>query len=141
MYPSIFRRYLSTAIDYAAVMFLLYAFSRSPLYDRNATESPMWPLALFFVYEPLLTAFACTLGQLVMNIRVRRLSDGRPPTLYAALLRLAVKLLLGILSVLFIPSQKQRRGLHDLASGTIVVSASRAQTVPPNTSLERTREG
>ena len=141
MYPSLLRRYLSTVIDTFTILALLFGYSRSPLYDSAANEPTIWPMWLFLVYEPILTAYACTLGQLVMHIRVRTFEGHRRPSLYATSARFIVKFVLGIISILFIPRQKHRRGLHDLASGTIVLSASVGHEVPPNTSLERTREG
>jgi uncharacterized RDD family membrane protein YckC len=141
MYPSILRRYLSTVIDTFAILGLLFAYSRSPMFDRDAAEPTLWPLWLFLIYEPLLTAYACTLGQLVMHIRVRRFNRRGRPSLYAALIRYVVKVALGMISILFIPRQKHRRGLHDLAAGTIVVSASAPLvSSPPQTSLERAHE-
>jgi uncharacterized RDD family membrane protein YckC len=122
MYPSLLRRYLSTVIDYAIIMALLFAFSRSPLYDPDATEATVWPLWLFFVYEPVLTAVACTPGQYAMNFRVRRIVDGSKPGILRTVTRFIVKLVLGIISILFVPQQRQRRALHDLASGTIVLN-------------------
>ena len=139
MYPSILRRYLSTVIDYFAIIGLLFAFSRSPLYDAEASEPTLWPLWIFVVYEPILTAYACTPGQLVTHIRTRTFVGHRRPSLYAGFVRYVVKVVLGVISVLFIPRQKHRRGLHDLAAGTIVLSGSALHDAPPNTSLERTR--
>jgi uncharacterized RDD family membrane protein YckC len=138
MYPSILRRYLSTVIDTFAILGLLFAFSRSPLYDPDSAEPTLWPLWIIWIYEPLLTAFACTLGQLVMHIRVRSFRDQRRPSLYASFVRYVVKVLLGVISILFIPRQKHRRGLHDLAAGTIVLSGSPLKQVPSDTSMERT---
>ena len=139
MYPSLMRRYLSTVIDTFVILALLFAFSKSPLYDPKSTEPVLWPLWIFVVYEPLLTALVCTPGQLLMHFRVRRVSDFGQPGLHITLLRWVVKGLLGVISFLFLPRQKQRRALHDLASGTIVLNAGYAYGVPPDTSLERTR--
>jgi len=140
MYPSILRRYLSTVIDTFVIFGLLFAFSRSPLYDPDAADPTLWPLWIFVVYEPVLTAFACTLGQLAMHIRVRSFNGHRRPSLYASYVRFVVMAVLGVISILFIPRQKHRRGLHDLAAGTIVLSGAVSLEVPPGTSLERTRE-
>ena len=41
--------------------------------------------------------------------------------------RLVVKDLLGVISFFLLPRQKQRRALHDLASGTIMLEASDAK--------------
>ena len=52
-YPSLLRRYLATVIDLLAVLFVLYLFAQSPLYDKNSSAEVTWPLLLFLVYEPL----------------------------------------------------------------------------------------
>jgi uncharacterized RDD family membrane protein YckC len=53
-----------------------------------------------------------------------RLSDasGAPPTVVRAAVRFAVLLVLTLPSILPIPFERRRRGLHDLAAGTVVVS-------------------
>jgi uncharacterized RDD family membrane protein YckC len=141
MYPSILRRYLSTVIDFAVIFGLMYAFLKSPLFDAERSEPAVWFLLLIVAFEPFLTAFACTPGQLLMNLRVRSFKTLKRPSLLATTLRWIVKMLLGVISIIFIPSQKQRRGLHDLAAGTIVLNRSSPHALLPNTSLERTREG
>jgi uncharacterized RDD family membrane protein YckC len=132
MYPSLLRRYLSTFIDTIVILLLLFAFSRSPLYDRNSAESVLWPLWLFVIFEPLLTTFACTPGQFAMRFRVRRAYDLRRPWLHTTFLRWFVKVALGIISVLYLPTQKQRRALHDLASGTVVLNGNGPFTRAPS---------
>jgi uncharacterized RDD family membrane protein YckC len=139
VYPSLLRRYLSTVIDYAVMLGLLFAFAKSSLYDPNAVEATLWPMWIFVVYEPVLTTVACTPGQLAMNFRVRRVSGFGRPAIHRTFLRWLVKGLLGVVSVLFLPRQKQRRALHDLASGTIVLNGAGPFGAPPNKSLERTR--
>jgi uncharacterized RDD family membrane protein YckC len=136
-YPSLLRRYVSTLIDLFVVLGLLFAFAKSPLYDPNAAQPTVWPIWLVVVYEPLLTSFACTAGQLCMHLRVRRVSDLRRPRLHLTLVRWLVKALLGAVSILFLPSQRHRRAIHDLASGTIVENARDVRELPADTLLER----
>src|SRR5688572_16575714 len=122
MYPSILRRYMSTVIDFVVIFGLMYAFLKSPFFDPKNSDPIVWFLLLLVVFDPVLTAFACTPGQLLMNLRVRSVKTLRRPSLLATTLRWLVKMLLGVISIIFIPSQKQRRGLHDLAAGTIVLN-------------------
>jgi uncharacterized RDD family membrane protein YckC len=142
MYPSILRRYLSSVIDGVVILGLMYAFVKSPFFHPENSDFPVWVLLLFGIcFEPFLTAFACTPGQFVMNLRVRSLETLRRPSLFVTAWRWLVKMLLGAISIIFIPSQKQRRGLHDLAASTIVLSGPGPYTLPPNKSLERARDG
>ncbi len=140
MYPSILRRYLSTAIDFAVIFGLWYAFLKSPFLDQDRSDPALWFFLSIVAFEPVLTAFACTPGQLLMNLRVRNIKTLRRPSLVATAVRWLVKMLLGVISILFIPSQKQRRGIHDLAASTIVLNGSGPHTLPLGTSLERPRE-
>ena len=66
-----------------------------------------------------------------MRFRVRRAYDLRRPGLHTTFLRWFVKVALGIISVLYLPTQKQRRALHDLASGTIVLNGNGPFTRAP----------
>jgi uncharacterized RDD family membrane protein YckC len=74
-------------------------------------------------HEPLLTTYACRLGQAVMRIRVRTAGNLTRIGLDQAFGRLIVKYLLGIISLLTVPARRDRRAIRDLSSGTIVIEA------------------
>lgn len=82
-------------------------------------------LALILCYEPVLTSKLCTVGQLVVGIRVRQLHDrNQRISLWRAILRTSVKVLLGWYSFFTMWFQRQRRAVHDYAAGSVVVEAS-----------------
>lgn len=122
-YPNVLRRYLATVLDLFALWCIIYAISQMPrLTERGALA--YWVLGLLLLlYEPLLTTYACTLGQAVMRIRVRTNDGLRRIGLDQAFGRMMVKYLLGIISFLTVPARKDRRAIHDLSSGTIVIEA------------------
>lgn len=122
-YPNVLRRYLATVLDLFALWCIVYAIAQTPaLTERGALA--YWILgASLLSYEPLLTTYACTLGQAVMRIRVRTFDGSRRIGLDQAFGRLFVKYLLGIISFLTVPARKDRRAIHDLSSGTIVIAA------------------
>lgn len=122
-YPNVLRRYLATVLDLFALWCIVYSISRTPaLTDRGALA--YWILAIaLLLYEPLLTVYACTLGQAVMRIRVRTADGVKRIGLDQAFGRVIVKYILGILSLLSVPARRDRRAIHDLSSGTIVVEA------------------
>ena len=123
-YPNLLRRYLASLLDMLAVLFLVYLYSRSPWYEPGSNAGGIVFIVALLSYEPLATSFYCTLGQAVMRFRVRNMADsGRinPPQAYV---RLLVKYALGILSFLTMPVRPDRRAIHDLAAGSIVVEAS-----------------
>jgi RDD family. len=122
-YPNVLRRYLATVVDLFALWCIFYAISQTPaLTERGALA--YWILAVsLLLYEPLLTTYACTLGQAVMRIRVRTVGNLTRIGLDQAFGRMIVKYLLGIISFLTVPARQDRRAIHDLSSGTIVIEA------------------
>jgi uncharacterized RDD family membrane protein YckC len=127
-YPSLFRRYLASTIDVVTILFMFYLFAQSPLYDPHKQTSTTWPLLLFVVYEPVLNRYATTVGQLLLRFRVRTIAGHCRVPLWRGLVRVVSKYLLGIFSFVLMPIQKQRRALHDMISGTIVIDARRSAT-------------
>ncbi len=125
LYPTITRRYLSTVIDGMVVLsvFMLSFYLHQFLGDDFAM--PLWICMVIVVltYEPFCTSKLCTLGQKIMGIRVRTNSKLQRISLLQAYLRIAVKLLLGFISLFWIIFSEKKRAIHDLASGTIVVAA------------------
>ena len=75
------------------------------------------------LYEPLLVALnGGTLGHQFMNIAVRRYSDPtRNISIFAALFRIIIKGALGWISFLTVSFNDEKRAIHDIASGAIVV--------------------
>jgi uncharacterized RDD family membrane protein YckC len=122
-YPSILRRYFSTFIDglFIIGMLVLWAYI---LDADNSTATNIRIgiiLFMFFVYEPIFTAYFCTLGQKATGIRIRKLSTGQRISIFQAYLRIIVKILLGILSFFTIPFTKNKRAIHDFAVGSLVI--------------------
>src|SRR5262245_13699592 len=118
-YPNVLRRYLATLVDLFALWCIFYAVSQTPaLTRRGALAYSILGLSLL-LYEPLLTTYACTLGQALMRIRVRTVDGLTCIGLDQAFARMIVKYLLGIISFLTVPARKDRRAIHDLSSGTI----------------------
>lgn len=58
-----------------------------------------------------------------MRIRVRTEPGIERVPVLLTFIRLVVKYLLGIISFAFMPAHREKRALHDLAAGTIVVDA------------------
>jgi len=122
-YPSLLRRYIASLIDGATIFVVFVIYMRSPLRLAQSQAPNYWPLLLLTLYEPLLTRYLCTPGQLLMRIRVRTEPDIERVPVLRTFIRLAVKYFLGIISFVFMPAHPQKRALHDLAAGTIVVDA------------------
>ena len=123
-YPELSMRIKSAFIDGLFIFLLMFYFS--DVLDR-LTEPPVWLNMLMFIgiwvlYEPVCVAFGCTLGNYLMGIRVRRASnEARHINIFQSLVRYALKISLGWLSFLTIHQNTQRRAIHDLAAGSVMV--------------------
>lgn len=123
-YPNVLRRYLATMIDLFVLWCILYWIAQTPSLTAGG-NAIYWLLGISVaLYEPLLTAYACTPGQALMRIRVRTLDGSRRIRLDQAFARLIVKYLLGMISFLTVPARADRRAIHDLSSGSIVIEAA-----------------
>ncbi len=122
-YPSILRRYFSTFIDGLFIFGMLFITSYVFDSENSAAINIRIGIILFifFVYEPIFTAFFCTLGQKITGIRIRKLASGDKISLIQAYLRIVVKIILGVISFFTIPFTKDKRAIHDFAIGSIVI--------------------
>ncbi len=79
-------------------------------------------ISIWGIYEPVAMTLGCTLGNYLMKIRVKRFADNkRKINLLQAYVRFVVKVLLGWISFLTINSNKERRAIHDFASGSVML--------------------
>lgn len=125
------RRYFATLLDVFALWCIVYGFSRFSIFTEGGALA-YWLLGLLLLcYEPLLTSYACTLGQALMRIRVRTPDELRKIDVAQGFARMVVKYLLGIISFLTVPARKDRRAIHDLAAGTIVIEAESVTSNKP----------
>lgn len=124
-YPELSVRIQSTFIDTLFIVMLMFIFSS--ILDR-IQDPPEWLhitmfVGIWVVYEPLCTTFGCTIGNYLKGIRVRRAGDTtRKINLVQALMRYTVKIMLGWLSFLTIHQNTERRAIHDLAAGTVMIN-------------------
>lgn len=135
MYPNLFRRSLATLIDLAAVVFVIALIIRSSALAELQWLKIALAIAVPFIYEPVLTAYACTIGQALMWTRVRDAETLQRIPLCKAYMRFAMKYIAtvvgagGASTAPGIPTSVPafpdggRRALHDLQAGTVVVSA------------------
>lgn len=130
-YPSVFRRYLSALLDVLILWFGAFLIIQIPgLADSNLRVAI--PIAvLVLAYEPILTTYVCTAGQWLFRYRVRTFDGHERISIGQAYGRLVLKYLLGIISILTIPSRKDRRAIHDFASETIVIEVADASGQAP----------
>jgi uncharacterized RDD family membrane protein YckC len=123
-YPNLVQRMQSSFID--TIMIIIFMIVFSNILDRFENV-PDWIrvtlfVSIFVVYEPLLMAFGCTVGNYLKGIRVRKYSDlSKKINIFQAILRYPVKIGLGWISFLTINSNPERRAIHDLVSGSVMI--------------------
>lgn len=123
-FPSLSDRIQSTMIDGLFLIGLSFIIARIldgydqvPDYLRIGLF-----ILLFLLYEPLLVAIGCTLGQLVKGIRVRQNQEPtRKINFLQSLFRYLIKIFLGFVSFFTIHSNPKRRAIHDLASESVMI--------------------
>ncbi len=123
-YPYLSDRYKSTFID-ALVLFGFIALVSIVLsmFKNVPNEVRIACFALLFLYEPIGVSLGGTIGNYATKIRVRKNADPEKRiSIFISLLRSAIKYSLGIISLLFIHANPKRRALHDIFSGTVVIS-------------------
>jgi len=123
--PTIKTRYFSMLIDICVIVvvaigasYFFEAIGEVPDYLRVIVF-----IIVFILYEPILVTLGSTVGQYFLNIRVRRFKDpGKRVLFHLLLLRLTVKALLGWISFITVTFNINRRAIHDIASGSIVIA-------------------
>lgn len=129
--PTLFRRYMSSIIDGLLALTLLVAIGMLPGEGEGVGRTKFLAFfCLVFWYEPLFTSRWCTFGQWVTGIRVRRNDDpDEQLSLGPAVLRFAVKAVLGALSFFTMPFTYRYRAIHDLVARSVVIQV-RTQRSP-----------
>jgi len=125
--PSLVRRYGATLIDGFFIMFLMVVagVAFQAVSDASATPRAVVFVLILFVYEPLLTSQLCTIGQRLTGLRVRSYANPRERIgIFSAYVRFVVKILLGAISFLTLAFTKEKRAIHDLAAGSIMLQVA-----------------
>ena len=123
-FPSLSDRFQSTFIDMLCIAAMM--FMCSYVLDRYE-EVPDWVrVVLFFglwaVYEPVCTSLGATIGNCVKNIRVRKVSGiNKRINIVQAFFRYALKFCLGWLSFVSVHFNPEKRAIHDLAVGSVMI--------------------
>jgi uncharacterized RDD family membrane protein YckC len=109
-------RFAALCLDWVASLLVAMALTGGAAMSSRGWET--WvPMLVFLVEGTLLTALlGGSFGQLITRVAVVRL-DGRPVSLLGALLRTAL-ICLVVPPLVYNPD---RRGLHDLVTGTLTV--------------------
>ena len=127
-YPTLSERVQSTFIDTIFIVVMMFVIAS--LLNRYENAPDWIRIVLFFgiwgVYEPVCTSLGFTIGNYLKGIRVRRISDyNKKINIIQAFFRYVLKISLGWISFLTIHTNPQRRALHDLAVGSVMIRNKR----------------
>lgn len=114
------RRIGALFIDWFVALLSAAAVTGTSIADPEGA-GPWWPLLMFLIEVAVLTGLVGTsIGKRLTGIKVIR-PGGAPVGLWRALVRTALVLLV----IPPLVNTAERRGLHDLAAGSMVVRADR----------------
>jgi uncharacterized RDD family membrane protein YckC len=124
-FPTLSRRFQSLLIDQVFIIFCMLIFSLLlPNFNPGSAGGLRVTLflGLFLVYEPFCISFGCTLGNYLSGTRVRKFGEeGKRISLISSYLRFVAKLFLGIISFFTVTSNAWKRGIHDMAAGSVMI--------------------
>ncbi len=125
-FPSLVTRIKALFID---VIIMLIIFTATALLIDSFGDIPSFAkgfilIFMFYLYDPIFTSLTgSTLGHKVMKLKVRRYGEPEKKiSLGQAFLRFFVKGFLGWISFLTVTGNKRKRAIHDLASGSIMLT-------------------
>jgi uncharacterized RDD family membrane protein YckC len=123
-FPSLSDRFQSTFIDSLFIVTMM--FICSSVLERYENVPDWVRIVLFFglwgIYEPVCTSVGATIGNFAKNIRVRRVSGiNRKINILQAFFRYVLKISLGWLSFVSIHFNPEKRAIHDLAVGSVMI--------------------
>jgi len=123
-YPLLIDRVQSTFIDLLVILSL--TFLAGYILDKFDNVPDGVRIALFFglwaVYEPVCTSMGSTLGNYIKGIRVRQHGHNYSKiNLLQSFIRYGLKATLGWLSFITMHTNKERRAIHDLVAGSVML--------------------
>ena len=122
--PELSHRVQSTFIDTILLIVLMFVYASVLNKFENVPDCVriLMFASLFIIYEPICMVFGSTLGNYIKGIRVRKNTDStKKINIVQAIVRYPVKVFLGWVSFLTIHSNPQRRAIHDLVSGSVMI--------------------
>lgn len=122
-YPLLVKRYQAVFID---GMLILISISIAAIAFDQFDSIPLYLKVLCGIliisYEPIFTAYKSTLGQFIINIRVRQSENPEKKiNLIQAYSRILVKGFLGWLSFITINFNSEHKAIHDYVASTVVI--------------------
>ncbi len=124
-YPFLIQRIEAVFIDLCIyVLLMIIATQIFELFDNPLPRARIITLfSIFFMYDPIMISFCGgTIGHLMIGIRVKQYKlESKNLFVILAFFRFLVKILLGWLSFLTVSTTKEKRAIHDILSGSVVI--------------------
>jgi uncharacterized RDD family membrane protein YckC len=127
-FPSLSDRIQSTFIDMLFIIAMMFIFSSILERYENVPDwvRPALFLGLWGIYEPLCTSLGATIGNSAKNIRVKRINNiTKRINFIQALFRYLLKISLGWISFVSIHFNAEKRAIHDLAVGSVMIKRNK----------------
>jgi uncharacterized RDD family membrane protein YckC len=122
--PTVSERIKAASLDTFVIILLMVVVSQIfSAFNEVKNEFRAAAFVLVILYEPITTSlWGGTIGHYIFGIRVRRNKNRFKNILFpVALIRFALKISLGWLSLLTVNSHKEKKAIHDSITGSIVV--------------------
>jgi len=135
-HPGLFRRGIAMLIDLVVPVVCIVYLVRNPVFPGLRWANVILIVSVPLLYEPLLSAYACTVGQALTRTRIRASESMQRMGLKQTYMRFMIKYVATALGAMgsvgssgaappvgMFP-EADDRALHDLQAGTVVVSAN-----------------
>ncbi|MFA0963718.1 RDD family protein [Roseivirga sp. BDSF3-8] len=122
-YPCLITRTIASFVD-----LLIAGIAGLALWELNrllAIPPVVNYVSVVFIimYQPVCTSLGATLGQYLMNIRIRQVNNmHKTINMLRSVFRFFLKLVLSLASMVPLQTREDNRSLHDIASGSIVIN-------------------
>ena len=123
---SLIDRIKATIFDQLVVVGLIVLFSQSfDFFGYEGTTLRLIALFIVLMYEPIMVSLGGTLGQRTQKITVKKASnEEKNISILSAFVRYLLKVLLGVVSLFTVSFNPEKKAIHDLLSGSIVLYKS-----------------
>lgn len=125
-FPTLVTRIKALVIDFIIILiiFTTTSYLIDILGDIPGYAKGFVLIFMIYLYDPILTALTgSTLGHKLMKLKVRKYKDPEKKiSIPQAFLRYFIKSLFGWISFISVTSNKHKRAIHDLASGSIMLT-------------------
>jgi uncharacterized RDD family membrane protein YckC len=124
-YPSVTDRVKAIVADWGIILVFIFIITFIfSLFEKVPDNARFFAfIFIFCLYDPIFTSlFGGTIGHMMNGIRVRKENnENENITFLSAIVRFAIKITLGGISLLTVTGNKKRKAIHDFAVQSVVI--------------------